>query len=90
VLLANLSSDQLSEQELFDLGNSFIRTQLVTIQGAAVPLPYGGRVPIVQVDVDPDALYTRGLSPQDVNNAILAQNVILPAGTAKMGSIKSS
>src|SRR5437773_620589 len=88
VLLANLSSDQLSEQELFDLGNSFIRTQLVTIQGASVPLPYGGRVPIVQVDVDPDALYTRGLSPQDVNNAILAQNVILPAGTAKMGTIE--
>jgi multidrug efflux pump subunit AcrB len=88
VVLANLSSDQLSEQELFDLGNSFIRTQLVTIQGASVPLPYGGRVPIVQVDVDPDALYARGLSPQDVNNAILAQNVILPAGTAKMGSIE--
>jgi multidrug efflux pump subunit AcrB len=88
VLLASLSSDQLSEQELYDLGNNFIRTQLVTVQGAVVPLPYGGKVPIVQVDVDPDALYARGLSPQDVNNTILAQNVILPAGTAKMGTIE--
>src|SRR5437899_1747123 len=88
VLLASLSSDQLSEQELNDLANSFIRTQLVTIQGAAVPLPYGGKTRIVQVDVDPDALYARGLSPTDVNTAILAQNVILPAGTAKMGTIE--
>src|SRR6267142_598821 len=88
VLLASLSSDQLSEQELNDLGNNFIRTELVTVQGASVPLPYGGKVRIVQVDVDPDALYARGLSPPDVNSAILAQNVILPAGTAKMGTIE--
>src|SRR5882762_8147970 len=88
VLLASLSSDQLSEQELNDLGNSFIRTQLVTIQGAAVPLPYGGKLRVVNVDIDPDALYARGLSPTDVNTAILAQNVILPAGTAKMGTIE--
>jgi multidrug efflux pump subunit AcrB len=88
VLLASLSSDQLSEQELYDLGNNFIRTQLVTVPGSVVPLPYGGKVRIVQVDVDPDALYARGLSPQDVNGAILAQNVILPAGTAKMGTIE--
>src|SRR6266850_6250118 len=88
VLLASLSSDQLSEQELYDLGNNFIRTQLVTVPGSAVPLPYGGKVRVVQVDVDPDALYVRGLSPQDVNNGILAQNVILPAGTAKMGTIE--
>jgi multidrug efflux pump subunit AcrB len=88
VLLASLSSDQLSEQELYDQGNNFIRTQLVTVPGSVVPLPYGGKVRIVQVDVDPDALYARGLSPQDVNGAILAQNVILPAGTAKMGTIE--
>jgi len=88
VLLASLSSDQLTEQELYDLGNNFIRTQLVTVPGAVVPLPYGGKVRVVQVDVDPDALYARGLSPQDVNAAILAQNVILPAGTAKMGTIE--
>ena len=86
VLLASLSSDQLPEQELNDLGNSFIRTQLVTIQGASVPLPYGGKVRVVNVDIDPDALYARGLSPQDVTNAILTQNIILPAGTAKIGT----
>src|SRR5437667_7759222 len=85
VVLASLSSDQLPEQELNDLGNSFIRTQLVTVQGASVPLPYGGKVRVVNVDIDPDALYARGLSPQDVSNAILTQNVILPAGTAKIG-----
>src|SRR5438105_1195694 len=88
VILASLSSDQLSEQELNDLANSFIRTQLVTIQGASIPVPYGGKFRVVQVDVDPDALYARGLSPPDVNNAILTQNVILPAGTAKMGTIE--
>src|SRR2546425_8108626 len=85
VLLASLSSDQLSEQELNDLANNFIRTELVTVQGASVPLPYGGKVRVVNVDIDPDALYARGLSPPDVNSAILAQNVILPAGTAKIG-----
>jgi multidrug efflux pump subunit AcrB len=85
VLLASLSSDQLPEEDLNDLGNSFIRTQLVTIPGASVPLPYGGKNPVVNVDIDPDALYARGLSPQDVANAILTQNVILPAGTVKIG-----
>src|SRR5438094_3954207 len=86
VLLASLSSDQLSEQQLQDLGNNFIRTQLITIPGAAVPAPYGGKVRVVNVDIDPDALYARGLSPQDVANAILTQNVILPAGTTKIGT----
>src|SRR5207253_6985731 len=86
VLLASLSSDQLPEEQLNDLGNNFIRTQLVTIQGASVPVPYGGKVRVVNVDIDPDALYARGLSPQDVSNAILTQNVILPAGTAKIGT----
>src|SRR6266513_3119021 len=86
VLLASLSSDVLPEQQLNDFGNNFIRTQLVTVPGAAVPLPYGGKVRVVNVDIDPDALYARGLSPQDVSNAILTQNVILPAGTAKIGT----
>src|SRR5258707_6284299 len=85
VLLASLSSDQLPEQQLNDLGNNFIRTQLVTIQGASVPVTYGGKVRVVNIDIDPDALYARGLSPQDVANAILSQNVILPAGTPKIG-----
>src|SRR5438132_158670 len=86
VLLASLSSDQLPEEQLNDLGNNFIRTQLVTIQGASVPVPYGGKLRVVNVDIDPDALYARGLAPQDVTNAILTQNVILPAGTAKIGT----
>src|SRR5438445_1257581 len=86
VLLASLSSDQLPEEQLNDLGNNFIRTQLVTIQGASVPGPYGGKLRVVNVDIDPDALYARGLSPQDVSNAIFSQNVILPAGTAKIGT----
>src|SRR6266576_5032440 len=86
VLMASLSSDQLPEQQLNDLGNNFIRTQLVTVPGSAVPAPYGGKVRVVNVDVDPDALYARGLSPQDVANAIFAQNVILPAGTSKIGT----
>src|SRR5437588_12721917 len=86
VVLASLSSDQLPEQQLNDFGNNFIRTQLVTVPGAAVPLPYGGKVRVVNVDIDPDALYARGLSPQDVSDAILPQNVILPAGTAKVGT----
>src|SRR6267142_402861 len=86
VLLASLSSDQLSEQELNDLANNFIRTELVTVQGASVPAPYGGKVRVVNVDIDPDALYARGLSPQDVANAIFTQNVILPGGTSKIGT----
>src|SRR3984893_2577848 len=86
VLLASLSSDQLPEQELNDLGNNFIRTQLVAVQGASIPLPYGGKVRVVNVDIYPDALSARALSPQDFSNAILTQNVILPAGTAKIGA----
>src|SRR5438094_8091364 len=86
VVLASLSSDVLPEQQLNDLGNNFIRTQLVTVPGAAVPVPYGGKVRVVNVDIDPDALYARGLSPQDVANAIFTQNVILPAGTSKIGT----
>ena len=88
VIMLSLGSDQLSEQEITDLGNNFIRTQLVTVQGAAVPLPYGGKTRVVNVDVDPDALYARGLSPQDVVNAMLAQNLIVAPGTAKMGPIE--
>src|SRR3989475_1346966 len=86
VVLASLSSDQLPEQQLNDYGNNFIRTQLVTVSGAAVPVPYGGKVRVVNVDIDPDALYARGLSAQDVSNAILTQNVILPAGTGDVGT----
>jgi multidrug efflux pump subunit AcrB len=85
VVLASLSSDVLPDQQVNDFANNFIRTQLVTIPGAAIPAPYGGKVRVVNVDIDPDALYARGLSPQDVGNAILTQNVILPGGTTKIG-----
>jgi multidrug efflux pump subunit AcrB len=88
VLMLSLGSDELSEQELSDLGNNFIRSRLVTVQGAAVPLPYGGKNRVVNIDIDPDALYARGLSAQDVLSATLAQNTIVTPGTAKMGSIE--
>src|SRR3984893_14831057 len=88
VIMISLGSDQLSEQEISDLGNSFIRTQLVAVQGAAVPLPYGGKSRVVNVDLDPDALYARRLSPDEINTAILAQNLVRSAGTAKMGPIE--
>jgi multidrug efflux pump subunit AcrB len=88
VIMISLGSDQLSEQEINDLGNSFIRTQLVAVQGAAVPLPYGGKSRVVNVDIDPDALYAHGLSPDEINTAILSQNIVRAPGTAKMGPIE--
>jgi len=83
-----LSSDSLSEAAIFDLGNNIIRTQLATIPGAAAPYPYGGKQRQVQVDLDPQALRANGLSANDVVNAIGAQNLILPAGTQKMGPLE--
>src|SRR3984957_6890882 len=88
VIMLSLGSDQLSEQEINDLGNNFIRTQLVAVQGAAVPVPYGGKSRVVNVDLDPDALYAHGLSPDEINTAILAQNIVRAPGTAKMGPIE--
>ncbi|WP_321924512.1 efflux RND transporter permease subunit [Paraburkholderia guartelaensis] len=86
VLQLGLSSANLPEQSLYDLGNSFIRTQLATVQGAAVPLPYGGKIRQIMVQLDPKALQAKGLAPADVVNAVNAQNLILPGGTAKIGS----
>ncbi|CAB3777578.1 Multidrug resistance protein MdtC [Paraburkholderia caffeinitolerans] len=86
VLQLGLSSNTLPEQSLYDLGNSFIRTQLATVQGAAVPLPYGGKVRQIMVQLDPKALQAKGLAPIDVVNAVNAQNLILPGGTAKIGT----
>jgi multidrug efflux pump subunit AcrB len=85
ILQVSISSDKLSEQELYDYGTNFIRTQLATVQGASVPLPYGGKYRQVMVDLDPQALYAQGLSATDVSNAINLQNLIIPAGTAKLG-----
>ncbi len=81
-----LSSATLSEQELFDSGNNIIRTQLATVQGAALPWPYGGKQRQIVVDLDQHKLQALGLSAQDVNAAIGAQNLILPAGTEKIGA----
>jgi multidrug efflux pump subunit AcrB len=85
ILQLGLTGKGLSEQQLYDLGLNFIRTQLATIQGAQVPLPYGGKSRQVMVDIDLQKLYGKGLSPADVSNAVNAQNVILPAGTQKIG-----
>jgi CzcA family heavy metal efflux pump len=85
ILQLALSSHILSEAQLFDLGNSIIRTGLATVQGASMPYPYGGLQRQVQVDLDPDALRAQGLSGNDVANAFSAQNSILPAGTQKIG-----
>jgi CzcA family heavy metal efflux pump len=87
ILQAVLSSDKLSEADLFDLGSNFVRTQLATVQGAQIPQPYGGKARNVTVDLDLGALYSKGLSPTDVVNALTAQNLILPAGTAKVGTM---
>ena len=86
VLQLGLSSKTLPEQTLYDLGNSFIRTQLATVQGAAVPLPYGGKIRQIMVELDPAKLQAKGLAPVDVVNAVNAQNLILPGGTAKIGT----
>ncbi len=80
-----LSSHTLAEQDLFDLGNNFIRTQLAVVQGAAIPFPYCGKVRQVQVDLNPQNMQAYGVSAQDINTAIVNQNLILPAGTEKIG-----
>jgi multidrug efflux pump subunit AcrB len=85
ILQLGLSSNTLTEQQLFDYGTNFIRTQLATVQGASVPLPYGGKYREIMVDLDPDALYANHLSATDVSNAVNLQSLILPAGTAKVG-----
>ncbi|MGP8244188.1 MAG: efflux RND transporter permease subunit [Bryobacteraceae bacterium] len=86
ILQLSLASKTLSEQQLFDLGLNYIRTQLATVQGAAVPLPFGGKFRSVMVDLIPDQLYAKGLSPVDVSNLLANQNLILPAGDAKIGA----
>jgi multidrug efflux pump subunit AcrB len=85
VVQAAISSDTLSEQQLFDYGQNFVRTQLATVQGAQIPLPYGGRSRIINVDINPDTLTAHGLSPYDISNAVAAQNLILPSGDVKVG-----
>ncbi|MGB7079489.1 MAG: efflux RND transporter permease subunit, partial [Xanthobacteraceae bacterium] len=81
-----LSGSGLSEQTLADLGLNTVRTPLVTVPGAAIPLPYGGKLREVQIDLDSAAMQARNLSGQDVANALAAQNLITPVGTEKIGS----
>src|SRR6202453_4964574 len=88
ILQLALSSDTLSEAEIFDAGQNFIRPQLATVAGAAVPSPYGGKVLQVQVDLNQDKLQAYGLSSQDVVEAIERQNVITPVGTQKIGKFE--
>jgi multidrug efflux pump subunit AcrB len=88
ILQLALESTTLSEATLFDLGNSIIRPGLATVQGASLPFPYGGKQRQVQVDIDPDALRSKGLSAADVANAIGLQNLIIPAGTEKIDDIE--
>jgi multidrug efflux pump subunit AcrB len=86
ILQIAVSSETLTEQQLFDYTANFIIQQLGTVQGARVPQPWGGKQRQVMVDLDLDAMYARGLSPNDISTAISNQNLIIPAGTAKIGA----
>jgi multidrug efflux pump subunit AcrB len=88
IIQVGLSGQGLTESQLNDLGLNFIRTQMVTVQGAGVPYPYGGKQRQVQVDIDLPKLQAKGLSPSDIVTTINTQSVILPSGTAKIGSFE--
>ncbi|WP_338062984.1 efflux RND transporter permease subunit, partial [Stenotrophomonas panacihumi] len=84
ILQLALSGQGLGEQQLSDIATNSVRTQLITVPGAVLPLPYGGKQRLVQIDVRPEALQARGLSAQDIANALAAQNVLTPIGTQKI------
>lgn len=88
ILQLSLSGEGLSEQQLFDFGTQSIRTQLATVQGAAVPNPYGGKQRQIVIDLDPALMQSKNLSPADVVSAVASQNLILPAGTSKIGQFE--
>ncbi|SHG58402.1 efflux RND transporter permease subunit [Bradyrhizobium erythrophlei] len=88
ILNLALSSKKLPQDKLFDLGQNFIRPQLATVNGAALPSPYGGKILQAQVDLDQRAMQTHKVSADDVVNAISAQNLVLPAGTEKIGKFE--
>lgn len=88
ILQLALSSPSLLESQLFDAGNNFMRSQLATVQGAGLPFPYGGKQRQIQVDLDPRALQSQGVSAHEVGMAVVAQNVLLPAGTQKLGALE--
>src|ERR1700761_3085975 len=87
VLQLGLSGNGLTEQQLNDFGQNFIRTQLATVQGASIPFPYGGKQRQIQIDINTQRLQAYGLSASDVVNAVNAENIILPAGDVKMGNV---
>ena len=88
VLQLAFSSPTLGEKQIYDLAQNFIRPALATVPGAATPSPYGGKIRQIQIDLDPQALQSKGLSAQDVETAITDQNLIIPAGTAKVGDFE--
>jgi len=88
IIQLGLSSKTLPEQQLFDLGQNFLRNYLATVPGAATPYPYGGKFRQIQVDLDLAKLQAYGLSPNDIVSAVNAQNIILPTGTMKMGPLE--
>ena len=88
IIQLGLSGQGLTESQLNDLGLNFIRTQLVTVPGAGIPYPYGGKQRQVQVDINLPALQAKGLTPADIVTAISVQNIILPSGTAKIGQFE--
>jgi CzcA family heavy metal efflux pump len=88
IIQVALSGEGLTEQNLADIGINQLRTPLVTVPGAAIPYPFGGKQRQVQIDLDPTALQARGLSGQDVANALAAQNLITPVGTQKIGQFE--
>ena len=90
ILQLGLSAPQLNEQQLSDMGQNFIRNQLITVPGITLPYPYGGKQRAIMVDLNTAAMQAKGLSPLDVVNAINAQNLILPSGTAKIGGRSST
>src|SRR5262249_8816182 len=85
ILQLSVGGAKFSEQELYDFATNFIRTQLATVQGSSIPLPYGGKTRAVSVDLDPSKLLAYDVAPQEVANAINQQSVVLPSGTAKIG-----
>jgi CzcA family heavy metal efflux pump len=88
IIQLGLSSKTLPEQQLFDLGQNFLRNFLATVPGAATPYPYGGKIRQIQVDLDMPKLQAYGLAPNDIVNAVNAQNIILPTGTVKLGPLE--
>ena len=88
IIQLGLSSKTLPEQQLFDLGQNFLRNYLATVPGAATPYPYGGKIRQIQVDLDLPKLQSYGLQPLDIVNAVNAQNLVLPSGTIKMGPLE--